>query len=45
MKKDRKSLEKEMKTGARLTHQKEMLTAGVSSESSTDGQQGAPQFG
>lgn len=39
MKKDGKSLEKEMKTGARLTHWKEMLTAGVSLERSTDGQQ------
>lgn len=45
MKKDGKSLEKKMKTDARLTHQKEMLTAGISSESSMDGQQGAPQFG
>lgn len=29
MKKDGKSLEKGMKTGARLTHWKEMLTAGL----------------
>lgn len=45
MKKDGKSLEKEVKTGARLTHWKEMLTAGVSLRSLWVGNKGLHSLG